>query len=122
MKIKIIIKNSSITAAEGGFTAPTANTSAAVDTTIDNAVGAAADAAADAAWQEQHDCGEAIDTIRSLYPPGADCCEAISRDTLYQAVAENNWENLPTSILVRLAELQRDEDDRQVNASLNRYR
>jgi len=80
-----------------------------------------ADAVADAEWQEQHDRENALETIRSLYPP--DCgSEKEAAKTLCLAVYECGWETLPTPILVKMAELQLAEEDRQINASLaNRW-
>lgn len=79
------------------------------------------EAAADAEWQEQHDRESAMETIRSLYPP--DCgSEKEAAKTLFMAVYECGWETLPTPILVKMAELQLAEEDRQINASLaNRW-
>jgi len=79
------------------------------------------EAAADAEWQEQHDREKAMETIRSLYPP--DCgSEKEAAKTLFLAVYECGWETLPTPILVKMAELQLAEEDRQINASLaNRW-
>ena len=79
------------------------------------------DAAADAEWQERHDRQKAMETIRSLYPP--DCgSEKEAAKTLFLAVYECGWETLPTPILVKMAELQLAEEDRQINASLaNRW-
>ncbi len=81
----------------------------------------AEETAADADWQEQHDREIAMETIRSLYPP--DCgSERESAKTLFLAVYECGWETLPTPILVKMAELQLAEEDRQINASLaNRW-
>ena len=81
----------------------------------------AEESAADAEWQEQHDREKAMETIRSLYPP--DCgSEKEAAKTLFLAVYECGWETLPTPILVKMAELQLAEEDRQINASLaNRW-
>jgi len=73
--------------------------------------------AADAEWQEQHERENALDTIRSHYPP--DCgSEREAAKTLFLAVYECGWETLPTPILVRMAELQLAEHDRYFNTSL----
>ena len=79
------------------------------------------EAAADAEWQEQHDREKAMETIRSLYPP--DCgSEKEAAKTLFLTVYECGWETLPTPMLVKMAELQLAEEDRQINASLaNRW-
>jgi len=79
------------------------------------------EAAADAERQERHDRNEAISTIRLLYPPASDSSAGqtrISAETLYQAVSENGWKNLPTAILVRMAELQLAADEREISAGL----
>lgn len=79
----------------------------------------AREAAADE-WQDNYDRRDAISRISSYYPPGHDYDE-LSSSTLYQAVCDNDWESLPTSILVRWAELQFTEDERSINAMLAKH-
>lgn len=61
---------------------------------------------------EDYRVGEAISTISSLYPPGdgdnpwADT----ARETLHDAVGDN-WRELPSHILTRLAAIQQDRDN-----------
>ena len=79
-----------------------------------------ADAAAGAERQERHDRNETISTIRLLYPPASDSNAGqtrISAETLYQAVSEDGGKNLPTTVLVRLAELQLVENEREISSS-----
>ena len=70
--------------------------------------------------QERHGRNKAISTIRLLYPPASDSSAGqtrISAETLYQAVSEDGWKNLPTTVLVRLGELQLAENEREISAS-----
>lgn len=64
---------------------------------------------------------EAIDTIKNLWQPNRGD-EPIASETLYQAVSEIGWETLPTPVLVKMAELQRTEQLRQIIASVAKLR
>ena len=61
---------------------------------------------------------KAIDTIEALYPPDSPYDPTIGQELLEQARRDcSNWRKEPTPILVRLAQLCREYENRQIRKS-----